>query len=194
MPLRMSKSFLISCLAIAILSCSPEYTPKQKGYNRIDLPEHEYDWLKGDYPYTFLTSKHAEVRPHNSPYATDDWIDIQYYDFNAEIQITYIPIKNYEMFVELINDAYKLTSKHQVKASSIERIQVNTDNNQAATIYELEGEVPSQVQFYVTDSTDNFLRGALYFQTATKNDSLEPVIDFIKEDVVRLINSLEWKN
>lgn len=186
---------LISLLVASILfSCDPEYTPKRKGYNRIDLPEHSYDTLKGDYPYTFLVSEIVDVEPHHSPYATDDWIDMKYYDFNAEIQVTYIPIESNEMFYSLIDDAYKLTSKHQIKASAINAIQIETPNGSAATIYELEGEVPSQMQFYVTDSSKNFLRAALYFKTATKNDSLAPVIEYIKEDALKMINTLEWKN
>jgi gliding motility-associated lipoprotein GldD len=73
-------------------------------------------------------------------------------------------------------------------------VQVRTPKGYAATIYELDGDVPSQIQFTVSDSTKHFLRAALYFRTATKNDSLAPVISYIKEDAIELINSLEWKN
>lgn len=186
--------FQISIISLIILGCESDFTPKQKGYNRIDLPEHSYDTLADQYPYTFLVSKEAEVRQHSSPYATKDWIDIEYYDYNADVQITYIPIESSEMFQSLVNDAYKLTSKHQARATAIDRVEITTDNGQSATIFELEGEVPSQMQFYVTDSTKNFLRGAIYFKTATKNDSLAPIIEFIKEDALVLINTLEWKN
>ena len=62
-----------------------------------------------------------------------------------------------------------------------------------ASVTELEGEVPSQFQFHITDSTDHFLRGALYFKTATKNDSLAPAIEFLKSDIIHLLNTLEWK-
>ena len=186
------KVYLISGLFIFLLACGPEYTPKQKGYNRIEMPEHSYDSLEGDYPYTFYVSELVKVEPHKSPYATKDWIDLKYYDYNAEIQITYIPIENEQMFTTLLDDAYTLTSKHQIKASGIDRYQVETDKGQSATLFELEGDVPSQFQFIVTDSTKHFLRGALYFRTATKNDSLEPVIEYIKEDAIKLVNSLEW--
>ncbi len=186
--------FQISLISVFLLACESEFTPKQKGYNRIDLPAHHYDSLKGDYPYTFLLSKEAEVRQHSSPYATKDWIDIEYYDFNADMQITYIPIENEAMFHSLVNDAYKLTSKHQIKATAIDRTELKTENGQSATIFELEGEVPSQMQFYVSDSTKHFLRGAIYFKTATKNDSLAPVIEYLKKDALVLINSLEWKD
>jgi gliding motility-associated lipoprotein GldD len=60
-------------------------------------------------------------------------------------------------------------------------------------VAELSGEVPTQFQFFVTDSTDHFLRGALYFNTAMKNDSLAPVIEYIKVDMIHLINTLEFK-
>lgn len=186
--------FLTSIIILTLSACEGDYTPKQKGFNRIDLPEHSYDSLANKYPYRFLVSKNAEVHKHKSPYATDDWIDIEYYDYNADIQITYIPIKSSEMLVSLVDDAYKLTSKHQIKASAIDRLEMKLDNGSVATIFELEGEVPSQLQFYITDSTQHFLRGALYFKTATKNDSLQPVIDFIKRDAMVLIESLSWKN
>jgi len=60
-------------------------------------------------------------------------------------------------------------------------------------VTELEGEVPSQYQFHVSDSAKHFLRGALYFKTATQNDSLRPVIDYIKQDVRHLLETLEWE-
>ena len=59
---------------------------------------------------------------------------------------------------------------------------------------ELSGQVPSQVQFYTTDMAQHFLRGALYFNTATQNDYLAPVIAFIKEDIIHMIQTLEWKD
>jgi gliding motility-associated lipoprotein GldD len=70
---------------------------------------------------------------------------------------------------------------------------IKTSNGKTATIFQLEGEVPSQFQFHITDSTEHFLRGALYFRTATKNDSLSPVINYMKEDIMHMLNTLEWK-
>lgn len=188
------KIILISAFLSLFYACGPEYTPKQKGYNRIEMPGHSYDTLENKYPYSFLVSDLATIEPHRSPHATKDWIDIKYYDYNAEIQITYIPIANEEMFRSLLDDAYTLTSKHQIKASAIDRYQLVTEMGESATLFELEGDVPSQFQFFVTDSSQHFLRGALYFRTATKNDSLAPVIEYIKEDALKLVNSLEWKD
>ena len=96
-------------------------------------------------------------------------------------------------FAKLIDDAHKLTAKHQVKAYSIEETLIKTPAGMNVIIFELSGEVPSQFQFYATDTTTHFLRGALYFHTAVKNDSLAPVIDYMKVDVMHLINTLKWR-
>ncbi len=98
------------------------------------------------------------------------------------------------MLEEFMNDAYTLTAKHQIKASAIDEIITKTPSGKTAVIAELEGEVPSQFQFTVTDSTENFLRGALYFNTKVANDSLAPAIEFMKKDIMHLINTLSWKD
>jgi gliding motility-associated lipoprotein GldD len=97
------------------------------------------------------------------------------------------------MLNDLVEDARKLTGKHQIKAYAIEEAEIKTPTGDVASVFELEGEVPSQFQFYVTDSTKHFLRGALYFRTATQNDSLAPVIEFVKKDIVHLLNTLKWQ-
>ena len=91
-------------------------------------------------------------------------------------------------------DAYKLTAKHQVKAYSIEETVLQTPNNHTAVVAELAGEVPTPFQFFSTDSTDHFIRGALYFRTASQNDSLAPIIDYIKMDIVHMLNTLSWQD
>jgi gliding motility-associated lipoprotein GldD len=174
-----------------------EYTPKPRGYNKIDLPEQKYEPLGGQYPFTFQKAKGTHIRPDSSKIAKPHWIYIIYPQFKANIQLTYYrlddaknPLKKMQ---ELNDDALKLTSKHMVKADMVENNIIKTPKGKIAVIQELEGEVPSQFQFFTSDSSKHFLRGALYFKTATKNDSLAPIIDFIKKDIIHLINTLEWK-
>jgi gliding motility-associated lipoprotein GldD len=93
---------------------------------------------------------------------------------------------------EFLDDAYTLTAKHQIKASGIDEIITKTGKGETAVIAELEGEVPSQFQFTITDSTKNFLRGALYFNTKVHNDSLAPAIEYMKKDIMHMINTFEW--
>ncbi|GAB3822982.1 gliding motility lipoprotein GldD [Pontibacter rugosus] len=190
------KAFLWIALAAGVASCSAEYTPKPKGYNRIDLPSQTYRQLQEEHPYTFEISEHAKVRPDSSGIAQPHWINIIYPSLGANVQLTYKDLSdgNDKMLNNLVEDARKLTSKHQIKAYAIEETEIKTPAGDVAAVFELEGEVPSQFQFYVTDSTEHFLRGALYFRTATQNDSLAPVIEFVKKDIVHLLNTLKWKN
>lgn len=188
------KTFLWLCMVSAMAACGAEYTPKPKGYNRIDLPEQIYKQLPDEYPYTFELSQSAKIRPDTTLLAEPNWINILYPKLGANIQITYKPLNNNpKQLYDLIEDARKLTGKHQIKAYAIEEAEIRTPEGDIASVFELTGEIPSQFQFYVTDSTKHFLRGALYFRTATQNDSLAPVIEFVKKDIVHLLNTLKWK-
>ncbi|PKV62512.1 protein involved in gliding motility GldD [Pontibacter ramchanderi] len=182
-------------MALAVAGCSAEYTPKPKGYNRIDLPEAAYQQLQDEHPYTFEYSKYAKIRPDSSLIAQPHWINIIYPSLGANVQLTYKAINNDpKMLNNLIEDARKLTGKHQIKAYSIEETEIRTPQGDVASVFELEGEIPSQFQFYVTDTTTHFFRGALYFRTATQNDSLAPVIEYVKKDIVHLLNTLRFKD
>jgi gliding motility-associated lipoprotein GldD len=57
----------------------------------------------------------------------------------------------------------------------------------------VEGNAATARQFYLTDSSRHFLRGALYFDTAPNSDSLAVVNDFLQEDMLHLIQTLRWK-
>jgi gliding motility-associated lipoprotein GldD len=180
---------------MAMAACGAEYTPKPKGYNRIDLPTAAYQPLQEEHPYTFEYSRYAKVRPDSSMIAQPHWITIIYPTLGANVQLTYKAIHNNpKVFNDLVEDARKLTGRHQVKAYSIEEAEIKTPQGDVASVFELEGEVPSQFQFYVTDTTTNFFRGALYFRTATQNDSLAPVIEYVKKDIIHLLNTLKFKD
>jgi gliding motility-associated lipoprotein GldD len=190
------KRLILVLSIIGVLSsCGDKtYLPKPEGYNRIDLPEHQYQMLTEIHPYVFEYSTEAKILKDSSRIAEPHWIDVYYPDFQANIQLTYKPIGgDTTVFKELSNDAYKLTSKHQIKAYSIEDQIVKTPSGKTAIVTELSGEVPSQFQFFVTDSVKHFFRGALYFRTATKNDSLAPVIEYLKTDAIHLVNTLKWQ-
>ncbi|MFC2126192.1 gliding motility lipoprotein GldD [Bacteroidota bacterium] len=205
----MKKLFVITGIFF-LISCSQDYVPKPKGYNRIELPSHSYLSLPDTLPYTFQVSKLAavntdttwkyirkvqmQINPGKKITEEKFWIDLVYDTLGANVQVTYKPIDNdKDRMEEYINDAYKLTSQHQVKAYAIEESIIRTPQGYTASLTQLSGEVPSQVQFMVTDSSEHFIRGALYFKTASKNDSLKPVIDYIKTDIVHLLNTLQWK-
>ena len=182
-------------VAAIVTGCDREYLPKPLGYNRLDLPEPGYRSLPDTLPYSFEYSKHATLLPDTSTISERFWIEIYYPQLKSNIHITYKPLrKSDKLLKEFIDDAYKLTAKHQIKAYAINEVITVTPSGKTAVIAELEGEVPSQFQFTVTDSTRNFLRGALYFNTKVQNDSLAPAIEYMKRDMMHIINTLEWNS
>lgn len=190
-------------MSILFFSCSTAseeaYFPKPRGFHRIELPAHQYNnnifntqELEG-YPYLFEVASNADIVPDESFNSEPFWIEIQYPSLNATIDISYKKLSNYDSLVGYINTSNALTFKHNVRASAIDEYSTTTENGYAAVMYEIEGDVPSQFQFFVTDSTQHFFRAALYFPTSTQNDSLAPVIEYVKEDMLRIMNTLDWR-
>ena len=192
---------LIVCLPAvlgALPACTADFVPKPKGYPQVALPAPAYKPLALAMPYTFRQSTHAIAAPDSDGHTEPGWIDLYYPAFDATVEFTYKPLqgghgpdgKTLNSFIE---DARRLANKHQVKASAIDEQQRRTLAGNRAILFRLSGQVPTQVQFYVTDSARHFLRGALYFKTATKNDSLAPMIDFIARDMDTLLATLQWR-
>jgi len=192
----------IYCVALLItlvcFSCSSDYTPKPRGYYKIDLPAKNYiSFDKPGFPYSFEYPTYGVVtkdslffyqKPEN-PY----WINIDFPQFNARIYISYKAIgKN--KFDSLVNDAFTMSYKqHTYRASAIQREQFQTPNGASGVYFTLKGNAATANQFFATDSTKHFLRGALYFAATPNEDSLRPVNNFLKADLKHLINTLRWK-
>lgn len=187
-------AILSTYLWLCLAGCQQEYIPKPLGYNRLSLPTPSYRALPDSLPYSFEYSIHATLLDDTSMISERHWIEIYYPEIKSNIHVTYKPINNEKLLKEFLDDSYTLTAKHQIKAYAINEILSKTPNGMTAVIAELEGEVPSQFQFTVTDSSRNFLRGALYFNTKVANDSLAPAIEYMKKDIMHMINTLKWKN
>lgn len=184
--------FLI--LAGWLAGCDRDYLPRPLGYNRLLLPEPKYRPLPDTLPFKFEYSRHARLLDDTTAISQRYWIEIYYPELKSNIHITYKPLyQNEKLLQEYLKDAFTLTAKHQIKASAINEIITRTPSGKTAAIAELEGDVPSQFQFTITDSTMNFLRGALYFNTKVNNDSLAPAIEYMKKDIIHLLHTLEWR-
>lgn len=185
-------------ISILFFSCGKNeeqgYVPRPKGFNKINLPKANYKLIQGNYPYSFEISSYAKVLPDTVSWAEPHWIYIYYPQWKSFIQITYKDLKNPRNQLKfLIDDAYKLAYKHQGRASNIQDYVMTTRSGQKAGLFELDGEVATSLQFYTTDSTRHYLRGAVYVRTATDNDSLAPIIQFLKKDALHLIQTLRWR-
>lgn len=185
-------------IALVCFSCSTDYTPKPRGYYKIDLPAKNYvSFDKPGFPYSFEYPTYGVVtrdslffdqKPEN-PY----WINIDFPQFNARIYISYKAIgKN--KFDSLVNDAFTMSYKqHTYRASAIQREQFQTANGASGVYFTLKGNAATANQFFATDSVKHFLRGALYFAATPNEDSLRPVNNFLKADLKHLINTLKWR-
>jgi gliding motility-associated lipoprotein GldD len=193
----LSRSVICFLVVLAIFSCNSDYTIRQRGYFKIELPEHSYvTFDKPGYPYTFEYPAYSEVvrdstffedKPEN-PY----WVNIEFPSLNGKIYMSYKDVTK-NQFDKLVDDAFKLTYKHSTKATGIKDSLMHTPNGITGIFFKVGGNAATARQFFVTDSTKHFLRGALYFDSTPNADSLGVVNDFLEADMKHLINTLRWK-
>lgn len=187
-------SILIILFSISTLfSCGgKDYIPKEKGYMRIDLPEHEYLLFDTLFPYSFEKSIYSPIVIKEIS-DSNIWFNLVYPRYNARIHfMSSILNDNLE---EHIIKAHKSIERHYQKATSVPNKEwINDEYNVYGLIFEIKGsEVASPLQFYLTDSTNNYIHGSLYFYNTPNNDSLHQVIEYINEDVQHLIETFKWK-
>jgi len=167
--------------------------PKPHGYFRIDLPVHEYRSYESVCPMKLEVSTASQVEVFRDRQSVDScWFNIYYPRYNARVHCTYIAVGN--RFDDLVNDAYGFAAKHEMKASGLRRTMVSDSTRDVhGIIYDIEGDAASNVQFFLTDSSRHFLRGALYFFNAPNPDSIAPVLQFVRGDIDRIAQTLEWR-
>jgi gliding motility-associated lipoprotein GldD len=167
--------------------------PKPRGYFRIDFPKKEYQAFDTTFPFTFEYPKYATISPDNSKLAEKYWINIVYIPFHAQLHISYKVIDN--NLATYLEDVHTLVDKHIPKANAIsQREYMNQQEKVYGLVYDIKGsDAASACQFYLTDSTSKFVRGALYFNLVPNNDSLAPVISFLKSDIEHMITTFKWK-
>ena len=182
----MRNLFLLIFL-ITFISCKDDVLPKPKAYLGLTYPKKSYKKLALKRPYSFEVLKNTTVLNE-----TNNWLKIKYPNLKASIDITYRPIKN--NLRELLTEAEKLVFKHAVKAEQIiPKDFVNSEKRVFGSIYEITGNAASHLQFHITDSTNNFIKGSLYFYVKPNYDSILPAVNYIKEDILHLVETLEWK-
>ncbi len=177
-------------------SCGNETIPKPKGYLRLEYPEPEYKNVDVSLPFTFEKNNLADrIRNIKADSANQVYgVDIDYPTLKGTIYLTYKNVSSKEQLMSFIKDAQNLTQKHVIKADEIaEQPYINQPHNVFGMFYEIGGNAASQSQFYVTDSTNHFLNGSLYFYTKPNYDSIFPAAVYLKNDIKHIMETLKWK-
>ncbi len=185
--------------SVFFLCCQSNYTPKPKGYYRITFPAKAYkEYTCDSCPFTFEYPVYANITRDEKFFDTKPenpcWLNINFAGLNGTIYLSYKVINKKNTLEKLINDSHELTFKHTIKADYIDETPISNSHNVRGIFYEVGGNAASSVQFFLTDSTKNFIRGALYFNSVPNADSLKPVIAFVKADMIHLFNTFQWNN
>jgi len=215
---EMFKKNLIPLLAcLFVISCNSPYVSKKRGYFKIELPEHSYRKFDvKDFPFSFEYPIYAEIVKDSSYFdvSTESpyWINIDFAQFHSKIFLSYKSVggtsiykikgadgsysdlKAINIYDKLVNDAYTLTNKNNVVSNSISDSLFKTENGIGGVFFKVGGNAATAKQFFLTDTSRHFLRGALYFDVAPNVDSLKPIQDFIQIDINHMLQTFRWKN
>jgi len=186
-----NSAYILITLCIGLVACEDPAIPKPEGFMRIGLLNQEYTTFKGDIPCSFDLSENAIVDILSSE-DNSARFNIEYPYYKAKIHMAYNKIEgNLGQYLE---ETRKLTYQHHQKANNIEKIKIiDPENDVYGISYKLSGDVASSSQFFMTDSTNHFVRGALYFWAKPNEDSLAPVVEHIRYDIEKMFTSFKWK-
>ncbi len=188
---------ITSILFLLVIACNSPFIPKEKGYANFIFPEKSYqNFNLPAYPYSFEYPTYANIDNQINYFgknkSKDAWINIQFPKLNGTLYVSYKIIHSKQLDT-LINDAYKFASNHSNKASYIADSVFTTEIGVHGVFFHIGGDVATAYQFFLTDSTTHFFRGALYFNTTPNADSLSIYNDFLFKDVQHMVNTFKWK-
>lgn len=184
----MFKKFLFTLPGFLLFSCSPEAQPKPTGELRLEYPEAKYQKFMSPCDFGFEFSEFSRINEAKNPC----WYYIDYPEMKAKVFLTYFPIKN--DFALHVRESEKMVYEHTIKATSIDTKSFSfPERNVYGNFYELKGQSASNLQFFITDSLRHYVTANLYFNTRPKPDSLAPAVDYIKNDMLHLIETFHWK-
>jgi gliding motility-associated lipoprotein GldD len=189
--------FIAFFFTVLTLACNQPYTIKKKGYPSLTFPDKSYQLFnKPGYPYQFEYPTYATIDNNVNYFGVskkgDAWININFPNQGATLYVSYRPIVNNQLDT-LVDDAYRFVNNHNNMANSIEDSVFTSPLGVHGVFFHIGGDVATAYQFYVTDSSKHFFRGALYFDTTPNEDSLAPINAFLFKDLKHLVNTFRWK-
>lgn len=191
----MRKITAMACVLSALLTAcggNELLIPKPPTYLKLDLPEHSYKLYQDDCPYEFEIASICKVKPVFSQDGPTCHKDIELGPLNGVIHFSYIPMVN--PLGDYVNFAINKVDEHKIKATAIEdELIIRPKDKVYGTFFELQGDVASPFQFYLTDSVSRFVSGVVYLNVSPKYDSLKPSLDYLKVDLQHFMQTFKWK-
>lgn len=183
-----SKTYsILYILILPFVACNIDVLPKPEAQLRLEYQKPSYTLTHDSCPYQFEVSNQSVIKTNQKC-----WMNIEYPKLNATINLTYRPIEN--NLKELFLESEKLTFNHAIKADGISSVPYEDSSKETyGSIFQVTGNAASPIQFHVTDSTNNFITGAVYFNVQPNYDSIIPAINYLQNDIIHLIETLKWK-
>jgi len=184
---------LFACTEPPVLLPKPRIYPKvispEKGYTNLDIKDCPFEM---DVPVYFQSLKDSLQNDAEKIHSC--WYDLYCEQLNSYVHLSYVPFRKRAEFDKLIADAFEMANKHNIRASYREELKIeNLEEKVYGLIFEIDGPVATPIQFFMTDSTQHFIRGSLYFKSGVNRDSIAPIYDFLKVDIGRMIESFKWQ-
>ena len=178
---------VIVVMAVVCAACGKRYVPKPYGYVRTYIPDTSYTRYNYFGICSFALSDNADVIEREDSL----WANLHYSALTATLHCSYSRINN--NLRQLTDDAQDFVYKHSAIATGIsEREYFRPEDNIYCILYELGGNTASPYQFCITDSVRNFFRASLYFECLPNRDSLQPSVEYMHNDIIRLVESFKW--
>ncbi len=194
----------ILVIALTFVACNNDegaFTPKPHGFPRIEFPENKVfqKFDEGYCNFSFEIPSYATVEQDKLFFdekpAHPCWFDLNVPALNAKVHCSYYPINKKNPFDKMRTDAFRMANEHTIKADYIDDLPINNKEKKVhGFVFDIQGTVASPFQFYLTDSTNHFMRGSLYVNDKSKSDSLAPIYEFMKKDIMHMINTFEWND
>jgi gliding motility-associated lipoprotein GldD len=188
---------ILILVALVMGGCTQDNIPREKAYPAYTLPERGYTKYTSDCPYEFEYPKYATILKKDSMFDhkilnEKCWLNLELRPVNATLHISYKTVPHPDTLTKLMEDAYKLTTKHTQKADYI-KDSIIDEPNLKGIWYDVGGNAASSIQFFLTDQKQHYLRGSLYFAVAPNIDSMQPILDFVSKDIKHIVHTFKWK-
>lgn len=182
---------LTALTTLIFASCTQKerFVPKPPTYLEISYPERTYDVYQDACGYSYNKPSYFTVKDVKD---SECFRDIDFEMLNGTLHLTRLDMEEGDAG-KYINYSIDNINEHKVMASAIyDTSFVRSDDKVFGTFFELQGNVASPFQFYLTDSVKRFVSGVVYFNVRPNYDSIRPVLDFVKSDLYEFMETIKW--